>query len=58
MALTSKSIPAIIGASVVIGTLLGAVWLGEQLTIQGWVGVAFIALGIALVGIDPGASLH
>lgn len=54
----SKSIPAIIGGSVLIGTLLGAVWLGEQLTIQGWVGVAFIALGIALVGIDPGASLH
>ena len=54
----SKSIPAIIGGSVLVGTLLGAVWLGEQLTIQGWVGVAFIALGIALVGIDPGASLH
>ena len=54
----SKSIPAIIGGSVVIGTLLGAVWLGEQLTRRGWVGVAFIALGIALVGIDPGASLH
>jgi len=54
----SKSIPAIIGGSVVIGTLLGAVWLGEKLTTRGWFGIALIAIGIALVGIDPGASLH
>mmetsp|Transcript_5886 Transcript_5886/g.9891 ORF Transcript_5886/g.9891 Transcript_5886/m.9891 type:complete len:253 (-) Transcript_5886:128-886(-) len=54
----SKSIPAIIGGSVVMGTFLGAVWLGEQLTPRGWFGIALIAVGIALVGMDPGASLH
>jgi len=54
----SKSIPTIIGGSVVMGTVLGAVWLGEHLTPRGWVGVSLIALGIALVGIDPDASLH
>ncbi|CAB9524236.1 EamA-like transporter family [Seminavis robusta] len=55
----SKSIPTVIGGSVVIGTLLGAVWLGERLTRRGWLGIVMIAAGIALVGIDPGASsLH
>ena len=54
----SKSIPAIIGGSVVMGTLLGALWLGERLTTRGWGGIVLIALGIALVGMDPGASLH
>ena len=54
----SKSIPAIIGGSVVMGTLLGALWLGERLTTRGWGGIVLIAVGIALVGMDPGASLH
>ena len=54
----SKSIPAIIGGSVVMGTLLGALWLGERLTARGWGGIVLIAVGIALVGMDPGASLH
>lgn len=54
----SKSIPAIIGGSVVMGTLLGALWLGEKLTARGWGGIVLIAIGIALVGMDPGASLH
>ena len=54
----SKSIPAIIGGSVVMGTTLGAFWLGEQLTTRGWGGIVLIAIGIALVGMDPGASLH
>ena len=54
----SKSIPAIVGGSVVMGTLLGALWLGERLTTRGWGGIVLIAVGIALVGMDPGASLH
>ena len=54
----SQSIPTIIGGSVVMGTLLGALWLGETLTPRGWLGIVLIAGGIALVGMDPGASLH
>jgi transporter family protein len=51
-----QSIPVIIGGSVLLGTLLGRVWLKEVLTINGWCGVLLIAAGIALVGIDPGSS--
>ena len=54
----SKSIPTIIGGSVLMGTLLGALWLGERMTIRGWLGILLITIGIALVGIDPGSSLH
>jgi transporter family protein len=51
----SKSIPTIVGGSVVVGTLAGSVWLKEKLSIGGWIGVLFIAVGIALVGMDPGS---
>jgi transporter family protein len=54
----SRSIPTIVGGSVLLGTLLGAVWLGEQMATKGWCGIVLIALGIALVGMDPGSSLH
>lgn len=54
----SKSIPTIIGGSVLMGTLLGALWLGEKLSPKGWFGIVLIAVGIGLVGMDPGASLH
>jgi len=56
----SKSIPTIVGGSVLIGTLLGTVWLGERLTLRGWSGIVMIAVGIALVGTDQGGapSLH
>lgn len=47
-----QSIPIIVGGSVLCGTVLGAVWLGEALTIKGWLGVLLIAAGIALVGMD------
>jgi len=53
-----QSIPIIIGGSVLFGTLLGSLCLHEVLTYRGWIGVGFIATGIALVGIDPGASFH
>lgn len=55
----TQSIPIIIGGSVVFGTTLGFVYLHEMLTMSGWMGVALIAFGIGLVGIDPGAAaLH
>lgn len=56
----SKSIPTIIGGSVLLGTLLGVAWLGERLTLKGWSGIVMIAIGIALVGMDPGggATMH
>jgi transporter family protein len=53
---SSKSIPAVVGGSVVIGTLVGSFWLKERLSLGGWVGVALIAIGIALVGMDPGSA--
>ena len=53
----TQSIPILIGGSIVIGTILGAVWLQERLTLRGWLGILLIALGITLVGIDPGSSM-
>jgi len=54
----SQSIPTIVGGSVVFGTVIGALWLGERLSPKGWMGIVLIAVGIAMVGMDPGASLH
>jgi len=51
-----QSIPIIIGGSVLFGTILGYTVLKEILTATGWVGVLFIAIGIGLVGIDPGGA--
>jgi transporter family protein len=53
-----QSIPVIIGGSVFFGTVIGWLALNECLTRIGWAGVAMIAGGITLVGLDPGASLH
>lgn len=47
-----KSIPVIIGGSVMFGTIIGRMFLGELLSLQGWFGVMLIAIGIALVGLD------
>jgi transporter family protein len=51
-----QSIPIIIGGSVLIGTVLGYTVLHEMLTATGWCGVLLIAVGIGLVGIDPGGD--
>lgn len=51
-----QSIPVVIGGSVLMGTVLGRLWLKEVLSWKGWCGVALISLGIALVGIDPGSG--
>ncbi len=48
----TQSIPIIIGGSIVVGTVLGAVWLQERMTRTGWLGVLLIAAGIVLVGME------
>lgn len=52
----TQSIPIVVGGSILMGTLLGSVWLQERLTRSGWFGVLLIAVGIALVGMDPGST--
>lgn len=47
-----QSIPVIIGGSVMFGTVLGYLALGETLTMRGWSGVLMISIGISLVGMD------
>eukprot|EP00522_Entomoneis_paludosa_P014850 CAMPEP_0172451726 /NCGR_PEP_ID=MMETSP1065-20121228/9643_1 /TAXON_ID=265537 /ORGANISM="Amphiprora paludosa, Strain CCMP125" /LENGTH=233 /DNA_ID=CAMNT_0013203695 /DNA_START=140 /DNA_END=841 /DNA_ORIENTATION=- len=51
-----QSIPIIIGGSVLFGTVLGFTILHEVLTYRGWFGVSLIAVGIGLVGTDPGGA--
>jgi drug/metabolite transporter (DMT)-like permease len=46
------SIPVIIGGSVLFGTVLGFVLLGENLSPRGWCGVLMLVAGIGLVGSD------
>ena len=53
----TQSIPVIVGGSILVGTLLGAVWLQERMSRTGWLGVLLIAAGIALVGMDPSSSM-
>jgi transporter family protein len=47
-----QSIPIIIGGSVMFGTTIGAIFLKEELTYRGWIGVVMISCGITLVGLD------
>jgi transporter family protein len=54
----TQSIPVLIGGSVLVGTVLGRLWLGELLNWQGWLGVALISLGIALVGMASPGGMH
>lgn len=53
----TQSIPIIIGGSIVVGTIVGAAWLQERLAPRGWFGVALIAAGIVLVGMDPSSGM-
>lgn len=53
----TQSIPIIIGGSVFFGTILGKVFLEEDLSLSGWLGVAMIGGGIILVATDPKAAL-
>ena len=54
----SKSIPILIGGSVMFGAVLGIIMLGEQLMFQGWSGVIGLMIGIALVATDPGEKME
>ncbi|KAL3931142.1 MAG: hypothetical protein SGARI_004277 [Bacillariaceae sp.] len=47
-----QSIPIIIGGSVMFGTTIGAIFLKEELSYRGWIGVVMISCGISLVGLD------
>jgi len=49
----TQSIPVIVGGSILMGTILGSLWLQERLSRQGWLGVVFLTVGIVLVGMDP-----
>ena len=50
----THSIPIIIGGSVMFGSLLGMLVLGEEMMLHGWSGVAMLVTGIGLVATDPG----
>ena len=43
-----QSIPVIVGGSVLLGTLLGRVWLKEVISTKAWIGVFLISIGIGL----------
>ena len=43
--------------SVFFGTILGKIFLYENLSLSGWIGVTMISGGIILVAIDPNADL-
>mmetsp|Transcript_7050 Transcript_7050/g.10294 ORF Transcript_7050/g.10294 Transcript_7050/m.10294 type:complete len:200 (-) Transcript_7050:29-628(-) len=52
----TQSIPVIIGGSVFFGAVLGNLWLAEDVSYRGWLGIFLIMLGITLVGMEPGVS--
>ncbi len=49
---TTQSIPVIVGGSVFFGTVLGRLFLGEDLSYRGWLGVSLITFGIGLVSME------
>lgn len=53
----SRSVPVMIGGSVVFGAIMGYALLKERMSIKGWFGVLLVVLGIACVATDPGAKL-
>lgn len=54
----TKSIPIIIGGSVMFGAVLGLIVLGEKLMLQGWSGIALLVTGVVFVAIDPGEQVE
>jgi len=48
----TQSIPVIIGGSVLFGTVLGRLFLGEAVSPKGWAGVTLITIGIAIVSME------
>jgi len=53
----SQSVPVMIGGSVAIGSILGAVLLRERMSLQGWLGVLLVVAGVACVAMDPAANI-
>jgi len=54
----TQSIPIIIGGSVLFGTVFGLVFLKEAISCRGWIGVFLISIGITIIGMEPGQSMH
>ena len=54
----TKSIPVIIGGSVMFGAVLRLIVLGEKLMLQGWSGIALLVTGVIFVAIDPGEQVE
>jgi len=48
----TQSIPVIIGGSVLFGTIFGQLFLGEDVSPKGWVGVSLITIGITIVSMQ------
>ena len=55
---TAEMLPIIIGGSVMFGSVLGLLMLGETLMLQGWSGVVILMTGIAMVATDPGEKVQ
>mmetsp|Transcript_29940 Transcript_29940/g.45832 ORF Transcript_29940/g.45832 Transcript_29940/m.45832 type:complete len:84 (-) Transcript_29940:316-567(-) len=54
-----QSIPIIIGGTILFGAILGTVWLQEQLSSQGWLGIVLLIIGISLIATDGrGGGTH
>jgi transporter family protein len=53
----TQSIPIIIGGSILFGSILGILMLGEILMLQGWMGVVLLMVGIGFVATDPGEKV-
>eukprot|EP00980_Cylindrotheca_fusiformis_P001185 scaffold324_cov75-Cylindrotheca_fusiformis.AAC.2 len=53
----TQFIPIIIGGSVMFGSILGVLTLGETVMLHGWSGVVALCIGIAMVATDPGEKV-
>lgn len=54
----TQFIPIIIGGSVMFGSVLGVVALGETVMLHGWSGVVMLCFGIIMVATDPGGKVE
>lgn len=52
----TRSVPIIVGGSVFFGVILGDMFLEEEVSWRGWLGVLLICAGIVIVTIDPGVK--
>ena len=54
----TQFIPIIIGGSVMFGSVLGVMTLGEVVMLHGWSGVVMLCVGIVMVATDPGDKVE